>query len=93
MRKLLSVMSGVLVVLVFGVSVSAQEITPDPSSYDYGATSEYSVSRQIGDVSEDQNGLADTGQSAQAPLLIAGGVLLAAAMIVVLRNQKQLVKR
>ena len=91
MRRVASLLIAVFIVVSGGGVAVAQEITLEPDTYDFGATSEYSVSEQIGDVNNADN-LADTGQSPLAPLLVAGGALAVAAVVAVSRR-KHLVKR
>ncbi len=84
-----------LVALTLFVPVSsfAAEINPDPSSYSYGSTSEFSAYHSLNEtsVSGDSN-LADTGQSTQYFVAAASVLAFSAVLIVVLRKQKHLAK-
>lgn len=91
MKKLISALLVLVLLVLVPVSVHAQEITPDPDSYDYGSTSEYAESISLSGAAE--SSLADTGQS-QTIGLIAGGVLIVLSIgTVVLLRQKRLAKR
>lgn len=86
--------AAILVVAVFcciPATVSAEEITPDPSSYEYGSTSEFSAYSELNVVadasdssgSDSSENLADTGInsshiSALAVLfIVSGGAVIA----------------
>lgn len=73
----------ILVVLAIPLKVSAAEITPNPSTYQYGSTSEYSTGTQV--QASSGGTLADTGDAQSVVNFIAtilviaglGGVFIA----------------
>ncbi len=60
-------LSIVAVVLLLAHPARAQEITPDPSTYSFGSTSEFSPYAQL----QSSATLAPTGQDTRTPIVLA----------------------
>lgn len=87
-RSLITINLITVVALFFIVTplATAAEITPDPSTYSYGSTSEFSQSREVNN--KTQSLLANTGENI-LPLIVAGmGLVALAALIRISKNNK-----
>lgn len=90
MRRLVMTLA-LLVMFIWVTPAKAAEITPEAGSYSFGSTSEFAEAVEV--TSQEEQGLADTGQS-QAIVLIAGGVLIILSIgAIVLLRQKRLAKQ
>lgn len=83
-----------IVALLFAPATSnAAEISPDPSTYSNGSTSEFSAYRSLNDGSSvTGENLADTGSSTYIAAIISGVMLCGGAGYLAIRKQKQLAK-
>ncbi len=86
----------VAIVVVLATLVSmpayahAAEITPDPSTYSHGSTSEFSAYRNLNEGGVTDGSLADTGDPGYYHLIIGGLLLSGAAAFLLVRKQKHL---
>lgn len=77
MKKLFITTTLAITLSLTFVSVSrAAEITPDPSTYSYGSTSEFSPYRSLTTTTTTGEGLASTGDDTKVVFLIATCILL-----------------